>query len=62
MKSSFVRFVREEEAQDLIEYAMLATVIALAVYAGASLAGTSLNTWYTNIHTTIDKWAANALK
>jgi Flp pilus assembly pilin Flp len=62
MMLPFVRFVREDEGQDLIEYAMLATVIALAVYAGASLAGTSLNTWYTNIHTTIDNWAANAIK
>ena len=29
MKSLIVRFVREEAGQDLIEYAMLATLIAL---------------------------------
>lgn len=62
MKSLFVRFVREDEGQDLIEYAMLATVVALVVYTGASAAGTALNTWYTNIGTTVTKWAANALK
>jgi pilus assembly protein Flp/PilA len=62
MKSLFVRFVREDEGQDLIEYAMLATVIALVVFVGASLAGTSLNTWYSNISGTVDGWAALAIK
>jgi Flp pilus assembly pilin Flp len=41
---------------------MLATVIALVVFVGASLAGTSLNTWYSNISGTIDGWAALAIK
>jgi pilus assembly protein Flp/PilA len=62
MKGLMVRFVREDEGQDLIEYALLATVIALVVFVGASLAGTSLNAWYTNISTTVDKWGALALK
>jgi pilus assembly protein Flp/PilA len=62
MSRLFVRFVREDEGQDLIEYAMLATVIALVVFAGASAAGNSLNTWYNNISTTVTNWAANALK
>jgi Flp pilus assembly pilin Flp len=62
MKGLMVRFVREDEGQDLIEYALLATMIALAVFIGAQMAGVSLNTWYTNISTTVDKWAANALK
>src|SRR5689334_11421675 len=62
MKGLFVRFVREDQGQDLIEYALLATVIALAVFVGASAAGTSLNTWYTNIGATVTKWAANAIK
>jgi pilus assembly protein Flp/PilA len=62
MKGLMVRFVREDEGQDLIEYALLATVIALVVFVGASAAGTSLNTWYGNIGTTVSNWAANALK
>jgi Flp pilus assembly pilin Flp len=62
MKGLMVRFVREDEGQDLIEYALLATVIALVVFVGASLAGTSLNTWYANISTTVDKWGKDALK
>ena len=60
MKSLMVRFVREDEGQDLIEYALLATVIALVVFVGASATGTSLNTWYGNISTTITGWAALA--
>jgi len=62
MKGLAIRFVREDEGQDLIEYALLATVIALVVFVGASAAGTSLNTWYANISTTVDNWAALALK
>ena len=40
------RFVREESGQDLIEYLLLATFIAIVVVAGATLMGTNLNTWY----------------
>jgi pilus assembly protein Flp/PilA len=62
MSRLFVRFVREDEGQDLIEYAMLATVIALVVFAGASAAGNSLNDWYTNLSGTLTKWAGLASK
>jgi pilus assembly protein Flp/PilA len=40
MKNLFVRFVREEKGQDLIEYALLAALIALACTAAmTTLAG-----------------------
>jgi pilus assembly protein Flp/PilA len=42
MKSLIVRFVREEEGQDLIEYAMLASLIAIVGIAGASVVGTTI--------------------
>ncbi len=51
MKRQFVRFVRDDQGQDLIEYALLATLIALAAYAGANLLGANLNLWYTNVAT-----------
>jgi pilus assembly protein Flp/PilA len=60
MKQLITRFVREEEGQDLIEYALLATFVALVVVAGATLLGTNLNTWYTNMSTTVGGWAAAA--
>jgi pilus assembly protein Flp/PilA len=60
MKNLIARFVREEEGQDLIEYALLATLIALVAGAGATLLGTNLNTWYTSMATKVAGWAAKA--
>jgi len=60
MKSMFVRFVREDAGQDLIEYAMLATLIALVGGATAATLGTNLSTWYTNMGTTVGTWAGQA--
>jgi len=59
MKQLIVRFVREDEGQDLIEYVLLASFIAAGVIAGATFLGTNLNTWYSSIGT----WAGtNAAK
>jgi pilus assembly protein Flp/PilA len=60
MKSVFVRFVREEAGQDLIEYAMIATLVALVVGVGATALGTNLNTWYDNMATAVSTWAGKA--
>ena len=46
MKNLFNRYVREEQGQDLIEYALLAAFVSLAAVAGATLLGGGLNTWY----------------
>jgi pilus assembly protein Flp/PilA len=53
MKTLFARFVRETEAQDLIEYALLAAGIALAAVAAINGVGTALSTKYGNISTSI---------
>lgn len=45
----FARFVREEDGQDLIEYALLATFVALLAAVGANALGTNLNTWYNTV-------------
>jgi Flp pilus assembly pilin Flp len=60
MKSLIVRFVREDAGQDLIEYAMLATLIALVAGAAAALLGTNLSTWYDNMGTAVSGWAGSA--
>jgi pilus assembly protein Flp/PilA len=60
MKSLITRFVREEEGQDLIEYAMLATLIALAVGVGATALGTSLLGWYNAMAAQVGVWAGMA--
>jgi pilus assembly protein Flp/PilA len=51
MRNLFARFIKEEEGQDLIEYALLAAFIAV-VAAGAILSiGTKVNTIFTNVNT-----------
>ncbi len=46
MQNLITRFVHEEEGQDLIEYALIATFVSLVAAAGAQALGTSLNEWY----------------
>ena len=60
MKSLLVRFVREEAGQDLIEYALLVTLVALAIVGSATLLGGNLNTWYSNMNVKISGWATSA--
>ena len=49
MKNLFNRFVREEQGQDLIEYALLAGLISLAAVAAVTIVGTQVNTLFTNV-------------
>ena len=51
MKRLFDRLVREEEGQDLIEYALLAAFIALACIAAMQLVGNGINTLFTKVNT-----------
>jgi Flp pilus assembly pilin Flp len=59
LKNLAVRFVRDEEGQDLIEYALLATFVSLLAIVGAGILGTALNNWYgavaTNVNTAAGK-------
>jgi len=45
--------VRRDEAQDLLEYALLIALIALVAVAAVTAAGTSVNTIFNNIATAI---------
>jgi pilus assembly protein Flp/PilA len=49
MKNLIVRFVRDEQGQDLIEYALLAGFISLAVVTAVTQVGTALNTLYDKV-------------
>ena len=49
MKNLFVRFVREEEGQDIIEYALLAAFISIVAYTLLGTIGNDVNTIYTNV-------------
>ncbi len=49
MKQHFYRFIRDEEGQDLIEYALLAGFISLVAVAAITSVGTGVNDVYTMI-------------
>jgi Flp pilus assembly pilin Flp len=48
------RFFRDDQGQDLIEYALLGAFVSLAAVAGATILGTGLNNWYTELGNAID--------
>ena len=54
MKSLFVRFVNEEAGQDLIEYSLLAAIIAVGSIAVMGTVKTSINTVFTKIVTALN--------
>ena len=49
MKYLITRFVREDEGQDLVEYALLIAFIALACIIGLQQLGTAINQTYNSI-------------
>ena len=53
MKNVFSRFVREDQGQDLIEYALLAGFISLVAVAAITLVGSGVNGVYNNINTQV---------
>jgi Flp pilus assembly pilin Flp len=60
MKNLIARFVREEEGQDLIEYALIATFVSLVASVGATALGVSLDNWYSTVSTNVDGMAGSA--
>jgi pilus assembly protein Flp/PilA len=49
MTALLVRLLREDEGQDLVEYALLITFIALACIIGMQQLGTAINNRYNSI-------------
>jgi len=60
LKMLALRLLRDEEGQDLIEYALLATFVSLVAIAGASLLGTALNNWYDSVGDRVNDAATGA--
>ena len=57
--ASFVKsFARNEEGQDLLEYALLVALIALIAIGAVGLAGKSVSTIFTNIATQLNGTAS----
>ena len=59
MKNLIARFVRDEQGQDLIEYALLGSFVSLAAYAGADYLGDAYNNWFTSVGDAVDAAAGN---
>lgn len=53
MKNLIARFIRDDQGQDLIEYALLGSFVSLAAYAGATALGSAYNSWYGAVGTTV---------
>lgn len=53
MKKLLMQFVRDTEGQDLIEYALLAATISIAVVAAMRLVATALNSEFTTIASSV---------
>ena len=59
MKKLLARFVREDEGQDLIEYALLAAFIALVAVVMIISVGTGVNLIYSQVNTQVSNAANN---
>ena len=53
MSKFLARFVKNESGATAIEYGLIAALIAVAIIAGAQALGTSLNTQFNGIATTV---------
>jgi pilus assembly protein Flp/PilA len=51
MKTLLTRFIREDEGQDIIEYALLAGFISITAYVVLSTIGTNVNSVYSTVNT-----------
>ena len=51
MKNLMLRFVREEEGQDIVEYALLAAFISIVAATIINTIGDDVTTIYTNVKT-----------
>jgi pilus assembly protein Flp/PilA len=58
MKNLFARFVREEEGQDIIEYALLAAFISVLAWVAIQTIGTDVSTMYDKVQTATDAAAS----
>ncbi|HXT72033.1 MAG TPA: Flp family type IVb pilin [Vicinamibacterales bacterium] len=60
LKTLALRLIKDEEGQDLIEYALLATFVSLVAIAGATLLGNALNSWYTTVESRVTSASSTA--
>jgi pilus assembly protein Flp/PilA len=54
MKKLLLRFLRDTEGQDLIEYALLAALVALGAVAGMTALAGGINQKFTDVSTSLN--------
>ena len=54
MKQILLSLIRDDQGQDLIEYLLLGSFIALVALVGATNLGTQINSWYDNVASWVD--------
>ncbi|MCO5732784.1 Flp family type IVb pilin [Rhizobium sp. SSA_523] len=54
MSKLFARFLKDESGATAIEYGLIAALISVALIAGATTLGDSLNTQFNNLSTYLD--------
>ena len=60
LQSLFKRLLQDEQGQDLIEYALLATFVSLVAIVGATALGLALNNWYSQVSANVNGAAGSA--
>jgi pilus assembly protein Flp/PilA len=55
MSKVFARFIKDESGATAIEYGLIAALISVAIIAGASTLGNTLNTAFVNISNKVSK-------
>jgi Flp pilus assembly pilin Flp len=53
MRSLFIRFVQEEDGQDIVEYALMVVFVAFLAAVGLQAFGQGLDQYYDDILTTL---------
>jgi pilus assembly protein Flp/PilA len=49
MKEKFIRFFKDEEGIETVEYALIAALIAIAIIIGATFLGDTVNNVYSTV-------------
>ena len=52
------RFIRDDQGQDLIEYLLLGSFVSIGALLGATLLGTELNGWYSDMGSWVNSASA----
>ena len=60
LKALALRLIHDEEGQDLIEYALLATFVSLVAIIAAQALGGALSTWYSKVESRVNTAASTA--